>query len=740
MSVVDRRTDSRVAWSRRSVWFGGAVLALAIVGCYGRTFGVPFIFDDIPSILRNPTISSLGASWLPPPGTTVTGRPIANLTLALNWAVSGEQVWSYHAFNLLIHAAAALAMFGLIRRTLDQPSLRARYKAIALPMALVAAMLWALHPLQTESVTYLAQRVESLMGLFYLLTLYGFVRSAEAERPGVWQAFSVAACALGMATKEVMVTAPLMVLVYDRTFVSGTWREAWVRRRVYYASLAGTWLLLAWLVAGAHGRSGTAGFDATVSAWAYLLTQCQAILLYLRLSVWPAPLVFDYGFGTAHGVGEVWWQGLLLLGLAGATLLAMWRRPAWGFLGAWFFGTLAASSSFVPIASQTIAEHRMYLALAAPVVAILVGLERWLGRRALWVGGLLAVVLAGLTVQRNRDYRTAEALWSDTVVKRPGNPRAYGNLAHADVAAGRWRDAVAASLEELRIDPEYHGDAPVNLGRALTELGRPAEALPYFTEALLRRPDSFDVHNNLGVALAALGRWPEAATHYEAALRLRPDFAEAENNLANALAKAGRLPEAMAHYEAARRLRPDFAEAEANWGRSLAEAGRATEALPHFERALQQQPDAGAQAALAGAMAAAGRPAEAIPHYLAALELRPDDPSAQLGVGNALARLERFPEAVAHFEAAVRLQPELAAAQHNLALALLRLGRPAEAVGPFEATLRLLPNSATAHHELALTLGELGRWADAEQHDEAALRLQPDLAEARAHLDWLRQH
>jgi len=739
MLAAELRSDIRAAWSRRSVWFAGGVLVLAVVGAYYNTYGVPFVFDDIPSILRNPTIRDFGESLLPPADTTVTGRPIANLTLALNWALNGDRVWSYHGLNVLIHAAAALVLFGLVRRTLQQSLLRARYGTVAQPLAMTVAVLWALHPLQTESVTYISQRVESLMGLFYLLTLYGFVRSVEAERSWPWQVLSVTACALGMATKEVMVSAPLMVLLYDRTFVEGTWRNALARRRIYYSSLAGTWLLLAWLAAGTHGRSGTAGLGAGISAWMYLLTQCHAIVHYLWLAIWPAPLIFDYGFWTVRGLGEVWWQVLLLIGLGGATLLGLWRRPAAGFLGAWFFGILAASSSFVPVASQTMAEHRMYLALGAPVVAVMLGLESWLRRRALWLGVLLAIVLGGLTIRRNMDYRTEEAIWSDTVAKGPGNARAYGNLGHVYIEAGRWQEAIAASTEELKIDPDYRGDAHLNLGRALTELGRPAEAMPYFTEALRRKPDSFDVHNNFGVALAALGRWSEAITQYEAALRLRPDFAETHNNLANALAKTGRLPEALAHYAAASRLRPDFTEAEANWGRSLAEADRVAEALPHFERVLQLAPGAEAYEKLAAALAAAGRTGEAIPHYEAALRLQPNYVAAHYGLGNAFARLERFPEAISHYEAAVRLQPELAETQHNLAVALMRTGQPADAVGHYETTLRLMPESAAAHHDLALALGQLGRWAEAEMHEEAALKLQPDFAEAREHLAWLRR-
>jgi 4-amino-4-deoxy-L-arabinose transferase-like glycosyltransferase len=209
----------------------GGAIGLAVFVAYANTFRVPFLFDDQQSIVENPTIRSLSWGVFSPPhdGLTVEGRPVLNFSLALNYAVSGTKVWSYHAINLAIHLLAALTFFGLVRRTLQRVA--TPVAAHATEIALAAALLWALHPLQTESVTYIVQRTESLMGLLYLLVLYGFVRGCEAENARGWWALSITACALGMGTKEVMVSAPLMVLLYDRTFVAGSFRAAWRQRR-----------------------------------------------------------------------------------------------------------------------------------------------------------------------------------------------------------------------------------------------------------------------------------------------------------------------------------------------------------------------------------------------------------------------------------------------------------------------------------------------------------------------------
>jgi protein O-mannosyl-transferase len=345
------------------IWALGAIVA-AVFAAYASSVSAPFVFDDQLSIVENPTIRQLSLAALVPPsgqGLTVEGRPLLNLSLALNYAISGLNAWSYHLLNVAIHLLAALTLFGLVRRTLA--ALNAPASTL---ISLSAALLWTLHPLQTESVTYLVQRTESLMGLFYLLTLYCFARGATTGNKTPWFALSVVACALGMATKEVMVSAPLIVLLFDRTFIAGSFRDAWARRSRVHLALAATWLLLAVLVIGAGNRGGTIGTSAGVTWWQYAMCQARAIIHYLQLAVWPSPLIFDYGSDFVT-FGEFAPFALLDLALLGLTAWALWRRPVFGFLGAWFFVILAPTTSVVGGTRQMLAEHRMYLSLAALV-------------------------------------------------------------------------------------------------------------------------------------------------------------------------------------------------------------------------------------------------------------------------------------------------------------------------------------------------------------------------------------
>jgi protein O-mannosyl-transferase len=647
-------------------------LLVAVGLCYANVLRAPFLFDDTGAILQNSTIRHLGSlQVLRPPadGSTTTGRPVVNLSFALNYAISGEEVWSYHALNIVIHALAALALFGVLRRTLRSPSLVDRFGPVATPTAFFGALLWAVHPLQTESVTCVAQRTESLCGLFYLLTLYGFIRGADrTETTRRWFFLSVVSCFLGMATKEVMVTAPLVVLLYDRTFFSGSFSAAWRQRRGYYLGLFSAWLLLAGLVAGnAGGRGSAAGFGLGISGWNYLLKQGEAVVLYLKLSLWPHPLVLDYGTAVTHSVKEVWWQGPVVLALLGATVWALVRKPRLGFVGAWFFMILAPSSSVVPLVTQTMAEHRMYLPVASVALLGVFAAYALFGRRAVWLLAGWALALGTTTFVRNRDYRDVVGIWADTVEKSPSNARAHNNLAWALQREGKSEEANAHFAKAIDLLPDYVA-ARYSWGVALLDQGRSSEAIAQFEAAVKLAPRHADAHLNLGNALMQVRRPDEAITHYEVALQIQP-AADVHYNLGIALAEVGRGNEAQAHLEAALKANPSLPEAHYRLAR-LAERG--------------------------------GRLAEAEQHYSETLRLAPSHAGAHAALGLILAQSDRVPAAVEHLQTAVRLQPADPDLRANLGNVFLLQGRPREAIACYEESLRLRPNDRRTLQNLQL--------------------------------------
>ncbi len=577
------------------------MIVLAALAAYHNSFAVPFLFDDPFSVEDNLTIRHLWPIWnaLSPSATSfVGGRPAMNFSLALNYALGGTSVWGYHVFNLAVHVLAGLTLYGIMRRTFARPVLRERFGASGERVALAVAVIWTVHPLQTEAVTYLSQRCESLMGLFYLLSLYGFIRGVESRRSAWWFTLSVAACFLGMASKEVMVTAPVMVLLYDRIFVSANFREAWIRHWRLYLGLASSWLLLGHLMAGLHNRG--VGYGPGITWWGYALTECRAVVQYLRLAVWPHPLILDYGayVPTEHLAAAAPYV-LILAVLAIGVLFELKRHPAIGFVGAWFFVILAPTSSVVPIGGSPMAEHRMYLPLAAVVTLVVIGIDARLGRRSVAVFLAAAVGLGLLTARRNEDYRTGLSIWNDTVAKRPDNARAHYNLSRALLDAGQVPAAMAQCEQALRIKPDY-AEAHNNLGVALEQVGQAREAVEHYEQALRIKPDDAEVYYNLGNALLQAGKLEGAIEQYEQALRIKPDYAEADNNLAFALMRLGRVQEAIGHFQQVLRINPDLAEVHYNLGNALAQVGRVPEAIVQYEQALRIKPDyTQAQSALA---------------------------------------------------------------------------------------------------------------------------------------------
>jgi tetratricopeptide (TPR) repeat protein len=433
-----------------------------------------------------------------------------------------------------------------------------------------------------------------------------------------------------------------------------------------YLGLAGTWLLLGYLVAITGNRGGTVGFNVGVAWWAYGATQFRAIVHYLWLSLWPHPLVLDYGTDWIRRAAEIVPYALLVVPLAAAALLALQRRTVPGFIGASFFAILAPTS-LVPGTIQMIVEHRMYLPLAAVLALLVPGIYLLIGRRCLVLFAVLAIGLGALTARRNEDYRSAVAIWNDTVAKRPDSARAHGNLGYALAQAGRVPEAIVQHEATLRLKPD-DAKAHFNLGSELLQMNRYPEAIGHFEEALRIKPDFDAAQVNWGNALEKSGHVPEAIAHYEAALRTKPNDAGAHLNLGIALAQMGRLEEAIEHYQAALRINPGSAETYNDLGTALARTGRVDEAIQRFEEALQLRPDyAGAHYNLGFALFKAGRTAEAIEHDQAALQINPRDADTHCNLGDALLQAGRVTEAAAQYEEALRIQPDSEKARARLA-------------------------------------------------------------------------
>jgi tetratricopeptide (TPR) repeat protein len=596
------------------VWPSILLIAVATLAAYSNSLHAPFILDDVTDIIRSTSIRHLwplrdvfvvhigGKAVLHP-------RPFANLTLAVNYAMGGLETFPYHATNLAIHLLAGLTLFGIVRRTLMLPGLTERFGRVATPLALAVAMLWALHPIQTQAVTYVTQRYESMMGLFYLLAVYAVIRSDASAQRRAWATASVAAALVAMGCKEVAISAPLCILLYDRAFLAGSFREAWNRRRGMYCGLAGVWAAFAALMVSSSSRSTWSGFDMPLLPWFdYAKTQFGVILHYVRMSFWPRPLVLDYGWPVARSLGEILPGAVVVGGLAAASVHALVRRPKWGFLGAWFFLILAPTSSIMPIADVAFI-HRMYLPLAAIVVAVVIGGQiageaiarrQWMPRKGVAAVGIgvvtaIAISMAAGTWRRNNDYSSPLSIWTDTVAKAPDNARAQNNLGNILAAQGKIDEAAAHYQEALHANPRYAG-AHYNLGIIFADRGQFDEAITHYRKALEINPEYVEAHNNLGNILARRGQIDEAIAHYRRALEINPEHVEAHNNLGNILARLGQTDAAITHYRKALEFNPEYVEAHYNLGVMLARRGQTAEAITHYRRALNLAVQQGRQA------------------------------------------------------------------------------------------------------------------------------------------------
>ncbi|MGA2584583.1 MAG: tetratricopeptide repeat protein [Tepidisphaeraceae bacterium] len=562
-------------------WLAPLLVIVAVALAYCNSFQGEMVFDDLPSLRDNPEIQHLIPQQYSDITTTLNGRPVLRFSFALDYAMAGLNLPVLHTTNLLIHIASCLLIYGIIRRMLlQQENWGDRFAESAPWLAAAVAGLWGVHPLNTESVTYLIQRAESLASMFYLAAIYCVIRASESPvKSWRWQIGAVVAAILGMGTKEMVATVPVTAYLFDRIFLKGRGRDRWLM----YTGMCLGWLLIGWGVV--HGKRGPSiSLRGWISPKEYALTQLNAIAHYLRLMVWPRGLILDEdGWPIAHGIGDVGVGGAAVVLLLITTIFMLWRWPKVGFAWAWFFLILAPSSSFVPIVTEVVAEHRMYLPMLGWIALFVIGgwslardsMPLRLAESAMCLAMLAAFCV--LTLQRNAQYRTAEVIWRDTIAKRPTNVRAHFNLGyslmqeahqyppgsspfkilaaeavaeyrlclkyddHYFPAGVRMADAMAESGDLagaeamydhlLKVNPEFIGDGNVLRGKIRVERGNFQGAREDFQAATAALPNDAEAHYLLGLADEQFKDWSGAAAEFQRAVDLAPQNADARLQL-----------------------------------------------------------------------------------------------------------------------------------------------------------------------------------------------------------------
>jgi tetratricopeptide (TPR) repeat protein len=537
--------------SRRYIF----LICLATVIAFASGLDGQFVLDDHHNIIDKPAIRALWPPWIPLTNTT---RPLVQATLALNYAVSGLNPWSYHMLNISFHLAAALTLFGISRRVLAQFPKTAGHSS---GLAAAGTIIWAVHPLQTESVTYIIQRAEVIMGLAVFLMLYCFQRSTDSPKAQPWLFGAIAACLLGYAAKPIMVVAPLLLWLFDRQFVSGAFGSALrFRPRFYLALICSPLVLILFLAGNTAEWKGSAGIGELPVTWyEYAATQPEIILHYLRLTVWPTPLCLDYGWPIERSPVVIALTSLVIFGALTGTAWALTRKHVLGFLGAWFFINLAPTSSFIPIADLAF-EHRMYLALASVIFAGVVGVHLLCRDRVpKWALPALTfasvVCFTAFTFVRNRDYASIIQLWTKNAAARPGYARPLNNLGLELGKIGELDPAIQSLRKAIELKPDY-AIAHYNLGKALIESGRAPEARIELEIALKQSPHDPRTFTELARASQRLGDRKSAVAYYANAARLNQVDPNAWAAFASALVDVNRHAEAVKVLDQAIRLHP----------------------------------------------------------------------------------------------------------------------------------------------------------------------------------------
>jgi Flp pilus assembly protein TadD len=618
------------------------ILAGAIAYC--NCFTKAFVFDDHVWITGNPQLKDPSAL----PQLTLAGRPLITISLWLNYRLGGLEPFGYHLFNLIVHLLAGLTLYGIVRRTLQLAHWPQHYRDSAGGLAFTVALLWLVHPLQTQSVTYIIQRCESVMGLFFLQAVYFSLRAWDSPWWWLWGGLAVATSFLSAACKEVAVAIPLLVVLYDWTFLSGSPGVLLRRRWALYAGLTlGSWICFSLGHLGGGEEASVIGFRVPgLTPLTYLLSEAGVLVHYLKLSLWPSELALDYiGWPIASSVHDWLWPGLLIAALLLATFWGLWNRAWYGFVGAWFFVILAPTSSFIPI-QDLVFEHRLYLSLAAVVVVVVLAgdwLLRSLGQRLHWtktaerrISALVVVVVAGLlmfrTLARNEDYRSADQVWAANVRVRPGCVRAWSNWSNELANRGATEEALEKTAEVVRLTPS---GSPFRLTRARVLLlhGDTREAAEDFRTWIDQVSPAQVAHRcGFAQALLLLGNQADAEVQLRKAIALDPHDVRPYPLLALVVAAHGDSEEAEHLRQEALRLDPEqtvsFQRTARRQAMTQAEAKEPKQAfkdeavlLARVACLLSRQQDPDCLDALAIALATSGRYPEAVTAARNALEL-----------------------------------------------------------------------------------------------------------------------
>ncbi|CAB1081966.1 hypothetical protein D1AOALGA4SA_9606 [Olavius algarvensis Delta 1 endosymbiont] len=752
------------------------LLVLIAVGflIYSNIFQSPFIFDDYLIIKNNPSIRMEELS-LSDVVTAVSGpgsnRPISTFSFALNYYFDGYNLFGWHLANIVVHIITGILLFFFLKTTL-QIAGRLNGNGVAsslgskgiLTVSGLSAFLWLANPVQTQSVTYIVQRMNSMAAMFFILALLLYAKGRlagqkakqaidmkaadgrsklRARKHYLWYLGCILAGILALGSKESSASLPFFIFLYEWYFFQDLSKKWLKKQMIYIAAIGILFILVALLHLGLDPWEKFKNLrdfsEGHFTLGQRLLTQARVVLYYLSLIFYPNPsrLNLDYDFPLSGSLINPLTTLPALIGIIGLVVLAIFlarKQRLASFCILWFLGNLVIESSVIPLA--IIFEHRIYLpsmfiCLLPPLLFYRYIKHEWLTAA---ISCLLIMVSSYWTYERNRIWRDDIALWTDCTKKSPHKARTYSNLGVAQKKQDLVDEAFQNFLIALQLDPDF-ADAQFNLGIIFNEQEKTDEAIAHFRRAIDIRPNFAEVHNNLGVALLKQDKTNEAIEHFLIALQLRPNYTEVHNNLGLAYVKQGKINTAIENFRKTLQVLPELVEAHFNLGDALLMQGKTEQAIFRFQKTLQLDPDhAGAHNNLGGQLLNQGQLDEALKHLTRAVSINPKMAEAHNNIGIILIQQGDLKGALTHFQDAVRIKPDFQLAQNNLQKALAIRGEGDPEAENIQTALKEIPDDPELHYQLGNVYIRKGNLPKAIAEFEKTMELQPTFLAAQNNL------
>jgi tetratricopeptide (TPR) repeat protein len=664
--------------SWRHDWLLGFLLVAVTMIAYQPVWHAGFIWDDDSFLTDNPVIKSadgLCRLWFT--ASTPDYYPMTSSMLWLEWRLWANNPAGYHLVNVLLHSFSAVLLWRVLLR-------------LKIPGSLLAAAIFALHPVNVESVAWITERKNTLCMFFYVGTLLTWLKFEDSGRDR-WYGLALAGFVLALLSKTAVAPLPLVLLgiAWWRRGRLG-WKDV-LRAIPFFVIAAALGLVTVWFQYHQGIRDQVVRTD---GFWPRLAGAGWAVWFYLYKAVLPLDLAFVYPRWQIDARNMLSYIPLVLLAAAFVLCWRCWR--GWG--KAVFFGLAYFVVMLLPILGflniyfmrfSLVADHWQYFAIIGPI-----SLAAAMIRRPVLAAALL-LALGALTWKQCGIYANSETLWQTTLRLNPNCWMAHISLGNVLMQRGQVDEAISHFQKALQSNPGYP-EGHYNLGKLLLQEGRGDEAIPHLQKALQISPGNADAHLSLGNVLMQKGQVDEAISHFQTALQIRPDFAQARNNLGNALLQEGRVDEGISHLQKSLQINPGNAETQNNLGGAFLLKGQVDEAISHFQTALQIRPD------FAG------------PHF---------------NLGNALLQKGSVAEAISQYQKALQINPRDAKAQNNLAWLLATCAEASLRNGAKAVELARQANALTGGenpvvlHTLAAALAEAGRFPEAVETAQRALRV-----------------